>query len=84
MLGLSGDTGECGIEGSGVVRRVGSGVQALKVGDHVFDSRSPSFLQGVMAKTGNRGVDLVLNSLSSELTRASWKCVATFQKMLEL
>lgn len=189
MLGLFGDMSECGIEGSGVVRRVGSGVQDLKVGDyvilasvgllctrkvlpankclrlpdnvtlqdaatifcvfttaihslvnmgnlqkgqsvlihaacggvglaaiqvcqmigadiyatvgskekrqhltealgipedHIFDSRSPSFLQGVMAKTGNRGVDLVLNSLSGELLRASWKCVATFGKMLEL
>lgn len=189
MLGLFGDMSECGIEGSGVVRRVGSGVQDLKVGDyvilastgllctrkvlpankclrlpgnitlqdaatilcvfttaihslvnmgnlrkgqsvlihaacggvglaaiqvcqmigadiyatvgskekrqhlietlgipedHIFDSRSPSFLQGVMAKTGNRGVDLVLSSLSGELLRASWKCVATFGKMLEL
>ena len=169
MLGLFGDMSECSIEGSGVVRRVGSSVQDLKVGDyvilasvgllctrkvlpankclrlpdnvtlqdaatifcvfttaihslvnmgnlqkgqsvlihaacggvglaaiqvcqmigadiyatvgskekrqhltealgipedHIFDSRSPSFLQGVMAKTGNKGVDLVLSSLS--------------------
>lgn len=189
MLGLFGNMSECGIEGSGVVRRVGSGVHNLQVGDHVilasagllctqkvlpadaclklpsnislqdaatvlcvfttaihslvnmgnlqkgqsvlihaacggvglaaiqvcqmigaeiyatvgsrekaqhltesmgipedhiFDSRSPSFYQGVMAKTGNRGVDLVLNSLSGELLHASWKCVATFGKMIEL
>ncbi|KAE8356836.1 hypothetical protein BDV28DRAFT_41348 [Aspergillus coremiiformis] len=52
--------------------------------DHIFDSRSSSFLHGVLEKTNNRGVDLVLNSLSGELLHASWKCVAKFGKMLEL
>lgn len=37
-----------------------------------------------MAKTGGRGVDVVLNSLSGELLHASWQCVAPFGKMLEI
>lgn len=52
--------------------------------DHIFDSRSASFLQGVLRKTNGRGVDLVLNSLSGELLHASWKCVAKFGKMVEI
>lgn len=52
--------------------------------DHIFDSRSTSFLQGVLKKTNGRGVDLVLNSLSGELLHASWKCVAKFGKMIEI
>ncbi|KAJ6082548.1 hypothetical protein N7499_007422 [Penicillium canescens] len=52
--------------------------------DHIFDSRSPSFFQGLMAQTHNRGVDVVLNSLSGELLHLSWKCVAKFGRMIEL
>ncbi|KAK2877027.1 Type I Iterative PKS [Arthroderma sp. PD_2] len=52
--------------------------------DHIFDSRSTSFLADVMRQTNGRGVDLVLNSLSGELLHASWKCVAELGKMIEL
>ncbi|KAF9631021.1 hypothetical protein BFW01_g1895 [Lasiodiplodia theobromae] len=52
--------------------------------DRIFNSRDASFLGGVLAATGGRGVDLVLNSLSGELLHASWKCVAEFGKMLEI
>ncbi|KAB2570584.1 Hybrid PKS-NRPS synthetase lepA [Lasiodiplodia theobromae] len=52
--------------------------------DRIFNSRDASFLGGVLAGTGGRGVDLVLNSLSGELLHASWKCVAEFGKMLEI
>jgi len=37
-----------------------------------------------MAETNNRGVDLVLNSLSGELLHASWDCVAEFGAMVEI
>ena len=50
----------------------------------IFDSRSDSFLPDLMVQTKDRGVDLVLNSLSGELLHASWKCVAPFGKMLEI
>ncbi|KAJ5168896.1 uncharacterized protein N7482_004490 [Penicillium canariense] len=52
--------------------------------DHIFSSRDSSFLQGVMEQTQNRGVDIVLNSLSGELLHLSWRCVAKFGRMIEL
>ncbi|KAE8154183.1 polyketide synthase [Aspergillus avenaceus] len=52
--------------------------------NHIFDSRSTSFLQGIRKATNNKGVDIVLNSLSGELLHASWKCVAPFGKLIEL
>ncbi|KAJ5553185.1 hypothetical protein N7494_002563 [Penicillium frequentans] len=51
---------------------------------HIFDSRSSYFLHGVMDQTNHRGVDVVLNSLAGELLHTSWRCVASFGKMLEL
>lgn len=52
--------------------------------DHIFDSRSTSFVSGIMERTKNRGVDVVLNSLAGELLHASWRCVAAYGKMVEL
>lgn len=52
--------------------------------DHIFNSRSTSFLTDIMRETGGRGVDIVLNSLSGELLHASWKCVAELGRMIEL
>lgn len=37
-----------------------------------------------MSATNQRGVDVVLNSLSGELLTASWKCVAAFGTMVEI
>lgn len=37
-----------------------------------------------MRITENRGVDVVLNSLSGDLLRALWKCVAQFGTMIEI
>ncbi|KAJ6032737.1 Fum1p [Penicillium herquei] len=50
----------------------------------IFTSRSPEFVPGIMRETSGNGVDVVLNSLSGELLRASWMCVAEFGKMIEL
>ncbi|GJN68105.1 type I Iterative Polyketide synthase (PKS) [Purpureocillium lilacinum] len=50
----------------------------------IFNSRDTSFLRDVMAVTDNRGVDVVLNSLSGELLHASWRCVAEFGTMIEI
>lgn len=52
--------------------------------DHIFNSRDATFLPGIMGKTDGRGVDLVLNSLAGKLLHASWECVASFGKMIEL
>ena len=52
--------------------------------EKIFDSRSTSFLEDVMMATEERGVDMVLNSLSGDLLHASWECVAASGKMLEI
>ncbi|KAF7631618.1 hypothetical protein AFLA_012472 [Aspergillus flavus NRRL3357] len=52
--------------------------------DHIFNSRDASFLQDLMRCTGNRGADVVLNSLGGNLLHTSWRCVAPYGKMLEL
>jgi NADPH:quinone reductase-like Zn-dependent oxidoreductase len=50
----------------------------------IFNSRDASFLPDLMGETNNRGVDLVLNSLSGDLLHASWKCVAPGGRFIEL
>jgi len=52
--------------------------------NRIFNSRNSSFHQGIMSETNNRGIDLVLNSLSGELLHASWQCVAEFGTMVEI
>jgi hypothetical protein len=37
--------------------------------DHIFSSRDLTFVKGVMRMTNNKGVDLVLNSLSGEVCK---------------
>ena len=44
--------------------------------DHIFYSRNQSFAQGIMRMTDNRGVDVILNSLSGAGLIASWECIA--------
>ncbi|KAF5548576.1 polyketide synthase [Fusarium phyllophilum] len=50
----------------------------------IFNSRNDSFVEEIMLKTGGKGVDLALNSLSGELLHATWKCIAPFGKMVEV
>ena len=52
--------------------------------DSIFYSRDSSFAEKVMEATGGKGVDVVLNSLAGKLLHASWQCVASFGKMIEL
>ena len=52
--------------------------------NHIFQSRDSSFKDDVLEATKGRGVDIVLNSLSGELLHASWECVATFGRMIEI
>lgn len=44
--------------------------------DHIFYSRNQSFTQDIMRITNNRGVDVVLNSLSEAGLIASWEYIA--------
>ncbi|KAK2057592.1 hypothetical protein LY76DRAFT_97387 [Colletotrichum caudatum] len=50
----------------------------------VLGSRDDSFAAAVMGQTGGRGVDVVLNSLSGPLLKASWDCVARFGRFVEI
>lgn len=52
--------------------------------DHIFYSRNTSFAKGVMRVTKGYGVDVVLNSLSGEGLRASWKCIAPYGRFVEI
>ena len=52
--------------------------------DHVFYSRETSFAKSLMQRTQNRGVDVVLNSLSGDALVASWECVAPFGRFIEI
>ncbi|KAB2571293.1 Highly reducing polyketide synthase curS1 [Lasiodiplodia theobromae] len=52
--------------------------------EHIFHSRDASFVKGIKRITGGRGVDCVLNSLSGELLRASWGCLASFGHFIEI
>jgi NADPH:quinone reductase-like Zn-dependent oxidoreductase/SAM-dependent methyltransferase len=52
--------------------------------DRIFSSRDPSFAKGIMRRTEGRGVDVVMNSLSSDLLRVTWQCIASFGRFIEL
>lgn len=52
--------------------------------DHVFDSRSMSFVGDTLRATGGRGVDLVLNSLFAEAMERSFELLKPFGRFLEL
>ena len=51
---------------------------------NIFNSRDLSFAKGVMRATKDRGVDIVLNSLSGEALRQSWQCIADFGVFIEI
>ncbi|KAL4880320.1 hypothetical protein BJY04DRAFT_219314 [Aspergillus karnatakaensis] len=51
---------------------------------HIFHSRDSSFYDDLMRETGGRGVDIVLSSLSGELLRTSWMCVAPGGTMFDI
>ncbi|CAI6335394.1 unnamed protein product [Periconia digitata] len=52
--------------------------------DHIFYSRDLSFAEGIKARTGGRGVDLILNSLAKDQLKASWSCLAPYGRFLEI
>ena len=52
--------------------------------DHIFNSRDLSFEKGVLRMTNGRGVDCILNSLSGEALRRTWRCIAPFGTFIEI
>ncbi len=52
--------------------------------EHIHDSRSLTFAEEILAKTGNRGVDVVLNSLAGEAINRNFHVLKPFGRFLEL
>ncbi|KAI9651886.1 MAG: Type I Iterative PKS [Alyxoria varia] len=51
---------------------------------NIFNSRSAAFAPQLMAATRNRGVNVIINSLTGDLLDASWRCIADSGVMIEL
>jgi len=51
---------------------------------HVFDSRSASFVDGILAETNGAGVTVVLNSLADDLVARSFDVLAKGGRFLEI
>lgn len=52
--------------------------------DHIFSSRDVSFASELMLKTKGKGVDVILNSLSGSLLKATWDCMARFGRFVDM
>lgn len=52
--------------------------------DHIFNSRSLSFADEILAQTDGKGVDVVLNSLSGEAINRNLRVLKPFGRFLEL
>jgi acyl transferase domain-containing protein/acyl carrier protein len=50
----------------------------------IYGSRTPDFSSSVMAATGGRGVDVVLNSLTGEMIQAGLDCTADGGRFIEI
>ncbi|PKY05111.1 KR-domain-containing protein [Aspergillus campestris IBT 28561] len=53
-------------------------------GEHIFSSRNTLFAKGIRRLTGNKGVDVVLNSLASDEFIASWESIAPYGLFVEI
>jgi NADPH:quinone reductase-like Zn-dependent oxidoreductase len=52
--------------------------------DHIFSSRDDTFAKGVMRRTGGKGVNVIMNSVSGDALRLTWNCIAPFGRFVEL
>ncbi|KAL8783966.1 MAG: hypothetical protein Q9195_009231, partial [Heterodermia aff. obscurata] len=52
--------------------------------NRIFSSRSTSFAQSIQRLTDGRGIDVIINSLAGEGLRASWQCIASFGRFIEV
>ncbi|KKK24815.1 hypothetical protein P175DRAFT_0548914 [Aspergillus ochraceoroseus IBT 24754] len=51
---------------------------------HILSSRDASFAPAILAHTAGAGVDVVVNSLSGPLLKATWECMARFGRFVEI
>lgn len=52
--------------------------------DRIFYSRNGSFASDIRRATGEVGVDVVVNSLTGDLLRETWECLAPFGRFVEI
>ncbi|KAI1205339.1 putative polyketide synthase [Annulohypoxylon truncatum] len=52
--------------------------------DNILNSRDLSFASEIKRLTRGKGVDVVLNSLAGDALVASWECVASFGRFIEI
>lgn len=52
--------------------------------DHIFNSRDTSFEKDIMIATARKGVDVALSSVSAEVLRATWRCLAPFGRFVDI
>ena len=50
----------------------------------ILSSRDTSFASAIMTATEGKGVDVVINSLSGPLLKATWSCIARFGRFVEI
>ena len=51
---------------------------------HIFNSRNLDFGRKIMSLTEDKGVDVIVNSLTGDYLRESWRCLAMFGRFIEL
>lgn len=93
---IHGAAGGVGIAAIQIARWLGAEIYATAGSDekrdflhllgvkHIHDSRSLSFAEEILAKTGQRGVDVVLNSLAGEAINRNFRVLKPFGRFLEL
>ncbi|MCJ1437155.1 hypothetical protein MMC27_006540 [Xylographa pallens] len=52
--------------------------------DHIFSSRDITFERGIMRRTNNNGVDVILNSVAGDALRTTWNCLAPLGRFVEI
>ncbi len=52
--------------------------------EHIFDSRTLEFADGIMESTKGKGIDIVLNTLSGEAIYKSIRCLAPLGRFVDL
>jgi NADPH:quinone reductase-like Zn-dependent oxidoreductase/SAM-dependent methyltransferase len=52
--------------------------------DHIFYNHDTLFAKGVMRVTKARGIDVIINNLSGDLLRASWECIASKGRFVDI
>ena len=60
-------------------------IEELRIPEsHIFSNQDEAFVKGIMRLTGNKGVDVIMNSVSSEALRLTWECIARGGRFIEL